>query len=75
MDTDKLLNAAYKGVVNIKFKHYRTGEELCSNYTLLATPTSLKQQKDNGVLAFFDTVGRRWETIDVKTITDWKIIE
>lgn len=53
MDTDKLLNAAYKGVVNITFKHYRTGEELCSNYTLLATPhiiETTKRQWCSGVL-------------------------
>jgi hypothetical protein len=72
---DKLLEAAYKGVVRVTFNHYRTGEELIKDVTLLATPTFIKQRNDSSCLAFYDKVDERWHSIDVTTITNWEVIE
>ncbi len=72
---DKLLNAAYNGVVRVTFNHYRTGEELTANLTLKATPTFIKQRNDSSYLAFYDVVDMRWQSIDVNTIVNWEVID
>lgn len=71
---DKLLDAAYNGVVKVTFTHYRTGEELTANLTLKATPTFIKQRNDSSCLAFYDIDDTRWQSIDVNTITNWEIV-
>jgi hypothetical protein len=71
---DKLLDAAYNGVVKVTFTHYRTGEELTANLTLKATPTFIKQRNDSSCLAFYDIDDTRWQSIDVSTITNWEIV-
>jgi hypothetical protein len=71
---DKLLDAAYNGVVKVTFSHYRTGEELTANLTLKATPTFIKQRNDSSCLAFYDVDDTRWQSIDVNTITNWEIV-
>lgn len=72
---DKLLKAAYEGVVRLSFTHYRTGEPMVLDVSLLASPIFIKQRSDSSVIAFYDVVHTRWETIDVNTITDWEVIE
>jgi hypothetical protein len=72
---DKLLKAAYEGVVRVSFNHYRTGESMVRDVSLKASPIFIKQRSDSSVIAFYDVVHTRWETIDVNTITDWEIIK
>lgn len=69
-----LLTAAYQGVVRITYNHYRTGEELTNDFTLLMD-WSVQQRSESAVLAFFDVVDRRWQSIDTTTIKSWELIK
>ena len=70
----ELLTAAYQGVVRIAYNHYRTGEELTNDFTLLMD-WSVQQRSESAVLAFFDVVDRRWQSIDTTTIKSWELIK
>lgn len=68
---EDLLSAAEKGVVKVTYTHYRTGEELTKNLTLLVD-WSIQQRSDSRVLAFFDSDRKRFESIDTETIIKWE---
>ena len=70
----ELLTAAYQGVVRITYNHYRKGEELTNDFTLLMD-WSVQQRSESAVLAFFDVVDRRWQSIDTTTIKSWELIK
>lgn len=68
---EDLLSAAEKGIVKVTYTHYRTGEELTKNLTLLVD-WSIQQRSDSRVLAFFDSDRKRFESIDTETIIKWE---
>jgi hypothetical protein len=36
---------------------------------------SVQQRSENAVLAFFDVVDKRWQSIDTTTIKNWELIQ
>jgi hypothetical protein len=71
---EDLLSAAEKGIVKVTYTHYRTGEEITKNLTLLVD-WSIQQRSESRVLAFFDSDSKRFESIDTETIVKWEKIK
>lgn len=71
---EDLLSAAEKGIVKVTYTHYRTGEEITKNLTLLVD-WSIQQRSESRVLAFFDSDNKRFESIDTETIVKWEKIK
>lgn len=68
---EDLLSAAEKGIVRITYSHYKTGEEITKNLTLMVD-WSIQQRSESRVLAFFDSDKKRFESIDTETIIKWE---
>jgi hypothetical protein len=71
---EDLLSAAEKGIVKITYAHYKTGEEITKNLTLMVD-WSIQQRSESRVLAFFDSDKKRFESIDTETIIKWEKLE
>ena len=73
----ELLELLKKNSVIIKFKHWRTDEELSIVATLdeSVTEVKLKQYPSSNVIVVYDVIGDNWEDIRVETIIDYASVE
>ena len=73
----ELLELLKKNSVIIKFKHWRTDEELNIVATLdeSVTEVKLKQYPSSNVIVVYDVIGDNWEDIRVETIIDYASVE
>ena len=73
----ELLELLKKNSVIIKFKHWRTDEELSIVATLdeSVTEVKLKQYPSSNVIVVYDVIGYNWEDIRVETIIDYASVE
>lgn len=73
----ELLGLLKKNAVIIKFKHWRTDEELNIVATLdeSVTEVKLKQYASSNAIVVYDVIGNNWEDIRVETIIDYARVE
>lgn len=73
----ELLEILKKNAVIIKFKHWRTDEELNIVATLdeSVTEVKLKQYPSSSVIVVYDVIGDNWEDIRVETIIGYSGVE
>jgi hypothetical protein len=77
VNISELLKLLKKDTVIIKFKHWKTDEELNVVATLneSVTEVKLKQDSSSNVIVVYDVLGEKWEDIRVETILGYSSLE